>query len=261
MFTKLLLPGIFLFLFLTPSLSHSQTHYTVTLSNYETVADNIYNSYGSTINITAEDIKDYFHSQLTQFSGQDIGSPNFSLAANGFNEILFTWNDIIDAKFQFGYLNLMLPGDNLSFKTSKKRLNVTLAQSIAYYLFSLIGGDGTVKSSLDIIIVERDIFYTSTLSRATRPNLIATTNPFCAPNPAENTTNLNFSLSHKQAINITLYSAIGQRIQQVLQNTTLQAGEHQVRIDCSQLRAGTYYCRIQTDKGIQTIPIVKVVDQ
>jgi dextranase len=78
-----------------------------------------------------------------------------------------------------------------------------------------------------------------------------------APNPfAENTT-LRFTLTAREAAELTIYDLQGRLVQQLPQGM-LSAGSHEIAVNGQRLAPGVYVCRLQTASGSAVQRLVKV---
>jgi len=71
-----------------------------------------------------------------------------------------------------------------------------------------------------------------------------------APNPAEDFFNISFEYKATDVLNVGVYNAIGQLVQQV--STASSAGKHNMIVNTLDWNAGLYMVRLQSDKGIKT---------
>lgn len=65
------------------------------------------------------------------------------------------------------------------------------------------------------------------------------------PNPFNPTTQISFSLANLSQINISIYNVLGQKVAEVI-NKTLDAGNHTVKFDGSNLVSGFYLYKLET---------------
>ena len=72
------------------------------------------------------------------------------------------------------------------------------------------------------------------------------------PNPFNPTTNINFSLSRPQGVNMKVYDITGREIM-ILMDHYLHAGEHSIIFDGSNLSNGVYFINIETGGISKTI--------
>jgi len=71
------------------------------------------------------------------------------------------------------------------------------------------------------------------------------------PNPFNPTTNIDFAVTKQTEVNITIYNAIGQ-IVQVLVNDFVPTGSYKISWDASKQTSGVYFCRMTTDSFTKT---------
>jgi len=77
------------------------------------------------------------------------------------------------------------------------------------------------------------------------------------PNPFNPSTTIRFYLRESAPVSMTIYSALGSRVSQVL-SSHLDAGEHSVVWDASQVRAGMYVCRVRAGDQVRSIRLLLV---
>ena len=75
------------------------------------------------------------------------------------------------------------------------------------------------------------------------------------PNPFNPETTISFSLPSNQRVRLTVYNALGQQVQ-VLVDGYMKSGSHQARFAAHQLPSGTYFTRLETEAGIFTKSII-----
>ena len=78
------------------------------------------------------------------------------------------------------------------------------------------------------------------------------------PNPFNEELNLVIELTNAANVYIDLFDLNGRRIRSIAANEWFAAGKSAIRISTQTLHPGVYECRIQTEKGIITTPVVKV---
>ncbi len=83
------------------------------------------------------------------------------------------------------------------------------------------------------------------------------TNPSAYPNPTGNGTVISFGTTKEAYVIIALYNVLGQQAASQGFQNMMQPGNHEVPISLQGLPSGTYYARIQTSFGIQTVKLVK----
>jgi hypothetical protein len=82
-------------------------------------------------------------------------------------------------------------------------------------------------------------------------------NALALPNPFNNGTTINFTLSQTGRYTVSLYDVMGRKIKVIRQGYS-EAGIHNnVPIDGSGLSNGVYHVNIQTDQQVQTIMLLK----
>lgn len=70
------------------------------------------------------------------------------------------------------------------------------------------------------------------------------------PNPFNPTTKINFSLPTKSNVNLSIYNALGQKVEELI-NSSLSAGFHQVDFNADHLSSGIYFYQIVADRFIE----------
>ena len=78
-----------------------------------------------------------------------------------------------------------------------------------------------------------------------------------SPNPASQQTELQFSLSQANSIQVDLMSAGLHRIKTIVSRTRMPAGDYKYKVDLSMLPAGIYYLVVEGDEGIKFVPLIK----
>ena len=73
-----------------------------------------------------------------------------------------------------------------------------------------------------------------------------------SPNPFNNATLLRFSLPSAHHVTVTVYNIGGQKVA-TLADSYMQAGIHWVAFNGAMLAAGTYFCRIETERYAETV--------
>ncbi len=68
------------------------------------------------------------------------------------------------------------------------------------------------------------------------------------PNPAQDNFNIAFDLNTTGDVGVSLYNALGQRVQS-LQNTTYSAGENNIQMNTRNLPSGLYFVTLHTENG------------
>ena len=78
-----------------------------------------------------------------------------------------------------------------------------------------------------------------------------------SPNPAAQQTELQFSLSQANSVQISLVSAGLHRIKTIASQTRMPIGNYKYPVDVSMLPAGIYYLVVEGDEGIKFVPLIK----
>lgn len=71
------------------------------------------------------------------------------------------------------------------------------------------------------------------------------------PNPFNPTTQIQFSLTSAQQVNLDVYNVVGQRVATLLNDASRGAGSHTVTFDASRLSSGVYFYRLGLQNGEQ----------
>lgn len=71
------------------------------------------------------------------------------------------------------------------------------------------------------------------------------------PNPFNPTTQIQFSLTSAQQVNLDVYNVVGQRVATLLNDVSRGAGSHTVTFDASKLSSGVYFYRLSLQDGEQ----------
>jgi len=78
-----------------------------------------------------------------------------------------------------------------------------------------------------------------------------------SPNPLESISVIKYTIPFKTPVTINIFDLTGQEII-MLVNERQQQGEQQVIFNTSDLPTGIYFCVLKTNKGIQTVKIIKI---
>lgn len=76
------------------------------------------------------------------------------------------------------------------------------------------------------------------------------------PNPFNPNTTIKFDLPEKSNVEISVYNALGQKVNDVL-NRTFDAGFHSVDFTSGSLSSGTYFCKLEVDN--KYVEIIKMI--
>jgi hypothetical protein len=71
------------------------------------------------------------------------------------------------------------------------------------------------------------------------------------PNPFNPTTTIRYGLSHKSAVQLTVFNTLGQQVAQLV-NGEQDAGYHEVSFDGKGLSSGVYFYRMHAEDFVQT---------
>ncbi len=63
------------------------------------------------------------------------------------------------------------------------------------------------------------------------------------PNPFNPSTTIRFSLTHRANVKLTIYNLLGEKVAELVRGE-IDAGNHEVHFNASNLASGVYYCRI-----------------
>lgn len=71
------------------------------------------------------------------------------------------------------------------------------------------------------------------------------------PNPFNPSTTIHFTLPEASQVTVEVYDLVGRRVATLLDNTTLDAGSHEVRFDAVGLPSGSYLLRVEAADEVQ----------
>lgn len=71
------------------------------------------------------------------------------------------------------------------------------------------------------------------------------------PNPFNPSTTIHYALPHQSYVTLTVYDILGQEVAELV-NGVIDAGNHDVKFDASQLASGVYFYRLQAGGAVQT---------
>ena len=77
-------------------------------------------------------------------------------------------------------------------------------------------------------------------------------------NPIKSITRLDLYLPETQTTAISLYNALGQEIKTVQKESVMEAGNHSIELDLSDLPRGSYFCILKTRDENKSIKLLKV---
>jgi len=80
----------------------------------------------------------------------------------------------------------------------------------------------------------------------------------CFPNPFTSETNISFTLSEDENIELSLYNLYGQQIQEIFDDKLYEKGSHVVTISGENLDAGIYYCILKTKASSSSLKLILV---
>jgi subtilisin family serine protease len=104
----------------------------------------------------------------------------------------------------------------------------------------------------------RNLFDVSPTGRAVPDEVPQRTELFQNyPNPFNSSTQLRIDLEQSTDVTLTVFDVLGRKVR-VLADGEFEAGSYFIRFSAEQLSSGTYFVRLRTDYGIQSIPITFV---
>ncbi len=77
------------------------------------------------------------------------------------------------------------------------------------------------------------------------------------PNPFNASTKINFSLPQSCFVKITIYNSLGEKVKDIL-HKEMEAGNHELNFDASDLPSGVYFCKVDSEKYTNTIKLMLV---
>jgi len=178
-----------------------------------------------------------------------------------------------DARFSNGRRYVVFPGLNVNGASSNAELKYDVRISGASGVVTLRlrtnrshNNETTVRPSLHITDDATDgKRLTATLSRGSPSTLVPEdverlkvtvgTNSEAAsqtslkavqPNPASTNASIRYELSEQAKVSLKVFDVLGRRVATLVDNAK-QAGQHQVRLDATDLPSGTYFVRMRAD--------------
>lgn len=104
----------------------------------------------------------------------------------------------------------------------------------------------------------RNLFAVSPTGRAVPDEIPEQTELFQNyPNPFRSSTQLRIDLDQSTAITLTVFDVLGRKVR-VLADEEFEAGSHFIRFNAGQLSSGTYFLRMETDYGVESIPMTLI---
>jgi hypothetical protein len=118
--------------------------------------------------------------------------------------------------------------------------------------------EDTTLPSLDQIGLGA-LLHPNTASPSGNPSPIYLATFTSSPNPFKNETHLRFHLNRMAYTTLGIYDVLGHQVWGDGKGRSLDAGDHEVAVDGSQLPEGSLYARIETGFGeIRTVKLIKV---
>jgi len=109
--------------------------------------------------------------------------------------------------------------------------------------------NGTVSSSA------LQTAITNALNSSTGITEVGNTSSFYVfPNPANNSTEISYSLQSSSDVKVELFNLVGEKVKSVA-SATQSAGEHALNIDCSDLNNGIYFVKLIANRTEQTVTL------
>jgi len=75
------------------------------------------------------------------------------------------------------------------------------------------------------------------------------------PNPFNPVTTIKFSLPYEGVVKLTVYNVLGEKVSDLI-NRNLQAGEHSINFDASDLNSGIYFYKLQSGSYSKTLKMI-----
>lgn len=77
------------------------------------------------------------------------------------------------------------------------------------------------------------------------------------PNPVDKIAKVEFSLSNATKVSLRVIDAMGRNLIDVLEGTTMEAGNYTKEINTADLSKGTYFIQLQTSEEVSNIQVIK----
>jgi photosystem II stability/assembly factor-like uncharacterized protein len=74
------------------------------------------------------------------------------------------------------------------------------------------------------------------------------------PNPFNPSTTIRYGLLERLHVRLSVYSTLGQQVAQLV-DEDVEAGDHEVKFDASNLPSGVYFCRLQAGRSVVTMKL------
>lgn len=104
----------------------------------------------------------------------------------------------------------------------------------------------------------RNLFSVSPTGRATPEEVPPQTTLYQNyPNPFNSSTQLRIDLEQSTEVTLTVFDVLGRKVR-TLADREFEAGAHFLQFNADQLSSGTYFIRLITDHGVQSIPITLI---
>ncbi len=110
-------------------------------------------------------------------------------------------------------------------------------------LSSIAGTDTSQYVAADAIMLERAVQITNVLGNDNIPKSFVVYQNY--PNPFNPSTVISFQLKKRASVYITIYNSLGQKVKQLLDGRTYQAGTWSVQFDGSSMSSGLYFASVR----------------
>ncbi len=120
--------------------------------------------------------------------------------------------------------------------------------------FAFIGGDNLEDLQASAVAAENK--YNTLLNQSVSPSegFVLKQN---YPNPAVNSTTIEFSIPKEAVTSISLYNVVGKRVREVL-NENLRQGLYRINVDLGGLKSGVYFYRMSYENKSRTMKMLIV---
>jgi hypothetical protein len=129
-------------------------------------------------------------------------------------------------------------------------------QPIAVYIAVGVGSGAWANPSYSFDVVVDELSLKPAGSTSVQPGKHSIVDQFKLyqnyPNPFNPQTTISYSLAQAGTVTLKVYDLMGRETATLAHNVEETAGSHEVSFDAAELPSGVYFCRLQTERFVET---------